>query len=149
MKTYKRKNKRGGLFGFTRTSKYKNVKLSNEELQKKITEKDAIIAEKDQEISELNKEIKQLDWDLKSSEQRYKSLRDSNPSQKSSPISSPKVSFDIQDIETTISKTESKPERSTQSKENNCIYGQCNVMGGKKGKTRRHKRKSKGKSKKH
>ena len=121
-KKYRKNNKRGGLFGLTRTSKYREVKTSNEALQQQILEKDAIIAKKDEEIEELNKEIKQLDWDLKSSKQQYKSLRDSNPSSpNSSPTPSPKVSFDIQETETM-----------SPIKENKCTQGECNIMGGKK-----------------
>jgi predicted nuclease with TOPRIM domain len=132
MKTYRMKNKKGGLFGLTRTSKYKDIKLSNEELQKKLQAYETTINEKDEIIKELNDELKQLNWRFTMSNSQYKSLKASNPSEE-----------DIRIRNNTNNTNNTNNDSETIERiDDKCESGNCSVMGGKKKKSMKHKMKS-------
>jgi len=142
MRTYRRKVKRGGLFGLTRTSKYNDVKASNAELLNTISEKEALIAEKDKEIDLLHDELNEKERLLNTVERNFRTYEKSNP---------PLSTYTPSQLNTFF-KNQGLPLKENQElplKEKECAEGMCTISGGKEGgrKTRKHKshrRKSKG-----
>ena len=134
MRTHRRKVKRGGLFGLTRTSKYKNVKASNEELQNQNQQLLDTITEKNKEIDSLHEKLNEKERLLNTVERNFRTYEKSNP---------PLSTYTPSQLNTFF-KNQGLP-----LKEKECAEGMCTISGGKEGgrKTRKHKshrRKSKG-----
>jgi predicted nuclease with TOPRIM domain len=141
MRTHRRKVKRGGLFGLTRTSKYKNVKASNEELQNQNQQLLDTITEKNKEIDSLHEKLNEKERLLNTAERNFRTYEKSNP-----PLSTYtplQLNALLKNQGLSLKENQELP-----LKENQCAEGMCTISegkeGGRKRKHKSHRRKSKG-----